>query len=71
MKVLSAQQTEALTRLNWLYGRGNIIETVPEYDQATGRGKITLKLQSGTATASFRLVNDTIFYKGHQKTVKS
>lgn len=53
----------ALNRLNWNYGRGDVVSFFPK------TGGVFIKKQYGFETAHYRIVNRTVYFRGHQMTV--
>ena len=72
---LSDELTIALNTINWNYGRGEIIGfsevTIACTKLMNSHGTAVCKLQNGTCTAKFRVVNGTLFFRGHQKKIKT
>jgi hypothetical protein len=64
MKVTRKQLEDALTRLNNLYGRGDIVAI----DETTNT--VHVKLQYGSAKYGYRLDGSTVYYRGHQARVE-
>lgn len=56
--------TEVITRLNWLYGRGDVVH-VGVYSR-----KVKIKKQFGYETVPYRVKNRTVFFRGHRQTAK-
>lgn len=67
--------TPALTRLNNLYGRGDIVDfdTSPpgSFDNADYTGRVYCKLQYGTERKNFRVLNGTLYFRGHQMKLRA
>lgn len=59
----------AIQRLNWLYGRGDVIERDMRFF-ADGRIECTAKCQYGTAKFTARFNGRTVYARKHQMTVK-
>lgn len=54
-----------LTRLNWLYGYGQLKSV--SFDKPTGRGKVTIRrLHMRDTVLSFRIIDGTVRYRGRQ-----
>ena len=59
----------AIQSLNWLYGRGELIEREMRVF-ADGRTECTSRLQYGTSKFTARFNGRTVYARGHQTTVK-
>lgn len=58
-----------LTRLNWLYGYGQLKSV--SFDKPTGEGKVTLRRRTtNDVTRRFRIIDGTVYYRGHQGKAK-
>jgi hypothetical protein len=67
-KLSKGQLRLALTRLNNLYGRGDIVliqYMFPDYIE------VTVQKQYGQEMFKARVVNHTVFARGHQMTMKA
>ena len=71
---------DALNYLNWNYGRGDVIGFadfsmsgpgggIDKGFVASGHGTVVCKLQYGEEWRKFRVVNGTLHFRGHQKTL--
>ena len=67
-RLTRAELFAAIQRLNWLYGRGDLIER--EMRVFAGRIECTSRLQYGTSRFTARFNGRTVYARGRQTTVK-
>ena len=67
---------DALNGLNWTYGRGDIVAVEYTYCGSDehiiwGEGFAVCKLQYGENRAKFRIIEGTLYFRGHQRKLKA
>lgn len=68
-RLTRAELFTAIQRLNWLYGRGELIDREMKCF-ADGRVECTSRLQYGTSKFTARFNGRTVYARNHQTTVK-
>lgn len=68
-RLTRAELFAAIQRLNWLYGRGDLIEREMRCFM-DGRVELTARLQYGESKFTARFNGRTVYARGRQTTVK-
>ena len=68
-RLTRAELFTAIRRLNWSYGRGELIEREMRFF-ADGRIECTSRLQYGESKFTARFNGRTVYARGHQTTIK-